>query len=367
MARLTTEEWIALRRTWENDPREGYAWLERECGLGVSKTAIRKIALRDGWKKTAAAQTEPPKVSKVPEVSKVSRESVRKPRKLSTREHPENRAVKQFVEEEDLSPRMLIFAKEYVKDSNGTRAAIAAGYSPRSAAVQATRLLANPGVQAVIRAAVEQRMLEKGMEPEDIVRRWTEVALLDMSEFVELRRVPCEYCYSEDGEPLMTEQDYFFKQKEHNKERAARRRIDPDDDIGEFPPKHHFKFVDLRKRPDPDCKFCFGVGREMRILKDTRDLSPAARYAFCGVEDIKGSLNVLTLSKANALENLAKHLGVYRDKEAQETAAGPTEAILDALHEKIMGESASRQRRVDVSRGFIDAEDIEEVVPPEEE
>lgn len=43
--------------------------------------------------------------------------------------------------EHALTPRQLIFVQEYIKSRNGTQAAIKAGYSPKSAEVQASRLL----------------------------------------------------------------------------------------------------------------------------------------------------------------------------------------------------------------------------------
>jgi hypothetical protein len=53
-----------------------------------------------------------------------------------------------------LKPREAKFIAEYLKDSNGSRAAIASGYSGNSAAQEAYRLLhENPGVMAAIAEA----------------------------------------------------------------------------------------------------------------------------------------------------------------------------------------------------------------------
>lgn len=51
MARLTKDQWAAAKKKWENDPREGYAWLADE--IGVSRPAVSKKADNDFWKKTA--------------------------------------------------------------------------------------------------------------------------------------------------------------------------------------------------------------------------------------------------------------------------------------------------------------------------
>ena len=51
-----------------------------------------------------------------------------------------------------LTPRQERFVEEYASVPNGKAAAIAAGYSERSAGDQATRLLKHDGVQAALRA-----------------------------------------------------------------------------------------------------------------------------------------------------------------------------------------------------------------------
>ena len=49
-----------------------------------------------------------------------------------------------------LSPKQLQFVKEYIVDYNGTKAAERAGYSPKTANEQASRLLANVNIQAAL-------------------------------------------------------------------------------------------------------------------------------------------------------------------------------------------------------------------------
>jgi phage terminase small subunit len=51
-----------------------------------------------------------------------------------------------------------IFVREYLVDRNGTRAAIAAGYAPRSASVTSCRLLRNAKVQDAVSELTEQRL-----------------------------------------------------------------------------------------------------------------------------------------------------------------------------------------------------------------
>jgi phage terminase small subunit len=52
------------------------------------------------------------------------------------------------------------FTREYLKDLNGTRAAIAAGYSPRTAKEQAHGLLTRPHIARQV-ALLQQRRLDR--------------------------------------------------------------------------------------------------------------------------------------------------------------------------------------------------------------
>jgi len=54
-----------------------------------------------------------------------------------------------------LTPKEATFVSEYLVDRNATRAAIAAGYSPRSAAKTGYEMLQKPRIQAAIRAALK--------------------------------------------------------------------------------------------------------------------------------------------------------------------------------------------------------------------
>jgi phage terminase small subunit len=56
-----------------------------------------------------------------------------------------------------LTPKQARFAQEYLIDLNGTQAAIRAGYSARTAAEQASRLLGKVNIQQAIQKAQEKR------------------------------------------------------------------------------------------------------------------------------------------------------------------------------------------------------------------
>lgn len=50
-----------------------------------------------------------------------------------------------------LSPKQTAFVTEYIKDFNGTQAAVRAGYSPKTANEQAARLLAKVSIQESVK------------------------------------------------------------------------------------------------------------------------------------------------------------------------------------------------------------------------
>lgn len=78
------------------------------------------------------------------------------------------------------------FAREYLIDLNGTRAAIAAGYSPKTAASQASDLLNVPKVQALIAKLNEKRQAKTEVNAEKVL---TELALMGHSNMLDYIRV----------------------------------------------------------------------------------------------------------------------------------------------------------------------------------
>lgn len=90
------------------------------------------------------------------------------------------------------------FADEWLIDMNGTAAAIRAGYSPNSADVTASRLLAN----AKIRAYIDERMAEHsrrtGVNQERIIRELARIAFLDPTKLVNMNEATVKADATED-------------------------------------------------------------------------------------------------------------------------------------------------------------------------
>lgn len=89
-----------------------------------------------------------------------------------------------------LSPRQLAFIDSYLETSDGTKAAKSAGYSDKTAHVQASQLLRHPSIAAEI--ARRRRPIEKKSQltAERVMQELANIALLDPKDL-----------YDADGKP----------------------------------------------------------------------------------------------------------------------------------------------------------------------
>jgi phage terminase small subunit len=78
-----------------------------------------------------------------------------------------------------LNDREVAFVREYLVDLNATKAAIRAGYSPRSARTTSSRLLAKANIQEAVQRATSERAKRVEVTADDVVR---ELALLAFSD-----------------------------------------------------------------------------------------------------------------------------------------------------------------------------------------
>ena len=76
--------------------------------------------------------------------------------------------------------RISVFVREYVKDFNGARAAIAAGYSKNGAKVRSSVLLTKGNVQAMVKEALDKRNEKVELTAEWIIRQLMLVAGTDL-------------------------------------------------------------------------------------------------------------------------------------------------------------------------------------------
>lgn len=79
-----------------------------------------------------------------------------------------------------LTDKQELFAREYLKDLNGTQAAIRAGYSEKTANEQASRLLANANVQKFVAELKTARVEQTGIDAAYVLRRLVEIDQMDV-------------------------------------------------------------------------------------------------------------------------------------------------------------------------------------------
>lgn len=83
-----------------------------------------------------------------------------------------------------LDPQYQLFVDKYFELTfNGTKAAIAAGYSKKTARQQASRLLTNVN----IRTAIEERLSQQIMSSNEVLARLADHARGDMRDFANIR------------------------------------------------------------------------------------------------------------------------------------------------------------------------------------
>lgn len=83
-----------------------------------------------------------------------------------------------------LAPKRRKFVREYVKSLNGTRAAIKAGYSPKSAAQEANRLLSNAQIRAAIAKAEARQISRSDITADRVLREVARLAYFDIGALV---------------------------------------------------------------------------------------------------------------------------------------------------------------------------------------
>jgi phage terminase small subunit len=334
--KLSPEQWSEVRAVWEADPRDGYAWLVEELGLPVSAQAIGKVSRRDKWTKVShKRQRSKCKNVGSPEVGifiEVVGANVRAIDKL-----PEKQAC---------------FVREYTTDFNGTQAAIRAGYSTRTAQEQASRLLSNIIVQAALRELMADRVKRLEIDGDEIIRRWHTILNADPNELSQFRRLCCRHCWG-DGFGYQYTPGEFQKAKLRHAEKRAETLFKSDQkvDIGEFS-KEPGNWFDKRRDPNPVCPECHGDGVGEPFFLDTRKLSPAALALYSGVKEGREGIEILMASREKAAENLARALGLYKDKEAEVNINLVAGDDLHRMYAERMDIARARQAQVLAERGI---------------
>ncbi|MBP2309277.1 terminase small subunit [Azospirillum melinis] len=176
-----------------------------------------------------------------------------------------------------LTPKQLRFVEAYLLDPNGKKAAIAAGYSEKNAAVEASRLLTHAKVVAELERRRILLQTRTGITPERVLSELAKLGFADIRDVVQWRANVQQVAEDpETGEPLLE------------------------------------------------------IGNEV-VITDSSKLSADAAAAILEVSQTKdGALKVRMHDKLGALVKIGQHLGMFRPVGAPEEKGKKEKAAEDA-------------------------------------
>ncbi len=268
---------------------------------GISHTAVSQRARQEGWQRPEGDAGAPASIPAPAPIPPQAGPGAVAPTPVQ-RESTTAQAL-------DLSPLQQRFVAEYLIDLNGAQAAIRAGYSANCANVQASQLLARPNIQAAVSAARQEQQIRLQVSADTVLRKLALIATADPRELVDVKVGCCRHCHSEGHKRQRTVAEY-------NKDREAHRvKGKPDEEWDE---EGGIGFDPLRP-PHPECPECSGDGLSRTVLKDTRALSPHAAALYAGAKTGKNGIEVQMHSQMDALEKLARHLGMYEKDNHQKS------------------------------------------------
>lgn len=218
-----------------------------------------------------------------------------------------------------LTAKKQRFVDEYLVDLNATQAAIRAGYSADTAGAIGHENLKKPEIQLALQEARKKQQERTGITADAVLLEIANVAMADARELVEVKTGCCRCCYGEGHK-------YQRTVGEMNRDREAW--VEKGKNPAEFDEAGGIGFNPLLL-PKDDCPICGGDGQSRTVLKDTRHLSPRAAALYAGAKQTREGIEVKMHSKLDALEKLAKHLGLYEKDNQQKT--DPLASLLNRI------------------------------------
>lgn len=213
-----------------------------------------------------------------------------------------------------LTPKQKRFVDEYLVDLNATQAAIRTGYSFGSARQIGHALLTKVDIQEAIAERRKALSEATGATPERVVEKLWNIAKADPRELVEVRVGCCRHCHGEGFKHQRTVAEMNAAREAFLLKGGRPEDFDEEGGIGFNP----------LLPPNSECPECGGDGLARTVLKDTRQLSPEASALYAGAKQSRFGIEIQMHSKLDALEKLAKHLGLYEKDNSQKTPPVPS-------------------------------------------
>ena len=260
------------------------------------------------------------------------------------------RRAQEIVNGFDLPPKVKLFVVEYTKDMNGTQAAIRAGYSAKTAQEQSSQHLSKLMVKQAVDAVMNDRIEQGIFDGDMVISRWVEISQANPNSLTQYRRVNCRYCWGEGHRYQFTPaemEDAKLALFDSN----AKRVLDELPEL-EWDDKGGLGFVGNRD-PHPGCPECWGEGVGRPFFTDTRKLGRESLPLYAGVKQTKDGLEIQMHNQTDALDKLARHFGLYKDKLADAVEKSYTREALEERFAGAMQRAQERQRQVDEERGTV--------------
>lgn len=243
-----------------------------------------------------------------------------------------------------------IFILEYLRDRNGQRAVVAAGFSEVGKSSTANRLLKDPRVAKIIATHEEALAKKMGIDVAEYASQLHAMATADIRKLVQTQRVPCRYCHSKHtsgtGAPMRqyTPGEYSGAYIRWLKQKSAYDRNKGEGD-GDFPGFDGVEgdWYNPTLAINPGCVNCHGEGEFREFYGDVRSLeagSPELRL-FGGVKVGKDGTEVKVHDQMAAFLNFGRVIGAFKDGLGEGQGEAATTADLDRLAK----DQAERQKQ----------------------
>lgn len=164
----------------------------------------------------------------------------------------------------ELNPKQKQFVAEYLIDLNGKQAAIRAGYSPKTAEAQASRLLSHVKVAEAVAKAKATRAQRNEITADRVLQEMARIAFSDMRRFT---------TWGPDGVKLRDYEDLT------DEEAAAVSEVSQT--ITEAGGSIKFKLHDKRAA-------LVDLGKHIGLFTEKLDVSTSVRFLIDGLETSKG-------------------------------------------------------------------------------
>lgn len=208
-----------------------------------------------------------------------------------------------------LTPKQAQFVQEYLVDLNATQAAIRAGYSERSARQHADVMLSRPHIAAAVAAAQASRSQRTEITQDMVLERWWQIATANPNELMQYRRTNCRHCHGKHHEYQWINEDEYQQACDAELRHAQKDGREPQlpSDIGGYG-------FNATVTPHAGCTVCFGEGHGRVHFNDTREVTGAAMLLYAGAKVSKEGIEVKVHDQAKALEHVARHLGMFKER-----------------------------------------------------